>query len=210
MKKIRLLGAVWACVLAFIATNVNSALIVDTGPAPVGSSSWTLSPGQYLAAEFSINSKATITDIEGWMRNTVQNRKGIIAIYSDRGDVPSTEELFSATFFGNGSSVDSWVGLNGLSWLLDAGTYWVSFESRFGSQELFGTSMPYSSLNPSVNEAFRATDAAGDLYPWQSYDMGIGVRISGDVTAVPIPAAAWLFGTGLVGLLAMARRKRAV
>jgi hypothetical protein len=129
-------------------------------------------------------------------------RSRIIAIYSDGGNVPSSEELFSATFFGNGSSVDSWVGLNGLSWLLDAGTYWVSFESRFGSQELFGTSMPYSSLDPSENEAFRSTDAAGDLYPWQSYDMGIGVRINADVSAVPIPAAAWLFGSGLIGLSA--------
>ena len=28
--------------------------------------------------------------------------------------------------------------------------------------------------------------------------------------AVPVPAAAWLFGSGLIGLLGMARRKRAV
>jgi hypothetical protein len=30
---------------------------------------------------------------------------------------------------------------------------------------------------------------------------------SGDVSAVPVPAAAWLFGSGLIGLIGLARRK---
>lgn len=32
---------------------------------------------------------------------------------------------------------------------------------------------------------------------------------SGDVSAVPIPAAVWLFGSGLIGLVGFARRKKA-
>jgi hypothetical protein len=32
---------------------------------------------------------------------------------------------------------------------------------------------------------------------------------SGDVSAVPVPAAAWLFGSGLMGLIGVARRKKA-
>lgn len=32
---------------------------------------------------------------------------------------------------------------------------------------------------------------------------------SGDVSAVPVPAAVWLFGSGLLGLVGMARRKKA-
>ena len=31
---------------------------------------------------------------------------------------------------------------------------------------------------------------------------------SGDVSAVPVPAAVWLFGSGLIGLVGLARRKR--
>ena len=38
-----------------------------------------------------------------------------------------------------------------------------------------------------------------EIYAW-------AVR-SGDVAAVPIPAAAWLFGSGLLGLIGVARRK---
>lgn len=30
----------------------------------------------------------------------------------------------------------------------------------------------------------------------------------GDVSTVPVPAAVWLFGSGLIGLLGLARRKR--
>ena len=32
---------------------------------------------------------------------------------------------------------------------------------------------------------------------------------SGDVSAVPVPAAVWLFGSGLIGLIGVARRKKA-
>jgi len=32
---------------------------------------------------------------------------------------------------------------------------------------------------------------------------------SGDVSAVPVPAAAWLFGSGLIGLVGIAKRKKA-
>ena len=47
----------------------------------------------------------------------------------------------------------------------------------------------------------------------QAYTKGSGffawaVR-PGDVAAVPVPAAAWLFGSGLLGLLGIARRKKA-
>jgi hypothetical protein len=37
---------------------------------------------------------------------------------------------------------------------------------------------------------------------------GWAVR-AGDVSAVPVPAAVWLFGSGLIGLVGIARRKKA-
>ena len=36
------------------------------------------------------------------------------------------------------------------------------------------------------------------------------VTISADVSAVPVPAAVWLFGSGLLGLVGVARRKKAL
>jgi hypothetical protein len=35
-----------------------------------------------------------------------------------------------------------------------------------------------------------------------------GVALVRDISAVPVPAAVWLFGSGLIGLVGLARRKR--
>ncbi len=43
------------------------------------------------------------------------------------------------------------------------------------------------------------TDKEVDLYAWAVH--------SGDVAAIPLPAAAWLFGSALLGLGAVKRRK---
>jgi len=39
--------------------------------------------------------------------------------------------------------------------------------------------------------------------------MWAGAVCSGDVGAAPVPAAVWLFGSGVMGLTGIARRKRA-
>jgi len=51
-----------------------------------------------------------------------------------------------------------------------------------------------------VGEQIRAIKTSG-IYAW-------AVR-SCDVSAVPVPAAVWLFGTGFLGLIGVARRKAA-
>jgi hypothetical protein len=50
-----------------------------------------------------------------------------------------------------------------------------------------------------AGDQFRANEG-NSVYGW-------AVR-SGDVGVVPVPAAVWLFGSGLIGLLGLARRKR--
>ena len=41
--------------------------------------------------------------------------------------------------------------------------------------------------------------------PYQGSKLGMDLRIQ--LTAVPVPAAVWLFGSGLIGLIGLARRK---
>jgi hypothetical protein len=48
-----------------------------------------------------------------------------------------------------------------------------------------------------------AADGCISDYSWDN------VSITADVGAVPIPAAVWLFGSGLIGLIGIARRKKA-
>ena len=62
----------------------------------------------------------------------------------------------------------------------------------------------YWSNDPAAVFDFTGTSgsSAGDnYYVWAIHD--------GDIGAVPVPAAVWLFGSGLIGLIGMARRKKA-
>ena len=69
-------------------------------------------------------------------------------------------------------------------------SYWSGTEYDSSSAWLFGF---YDGLDDFPNKA--------------DVNHGWAVR-AGDVGAVPIPAAVWLFGSGLIGLVGLARRKR--
>ena len=83
------------------------------------------------------------------------------------------------------------------------------------------TPSPFSNVQ-SDDVYWSATEYAPDtngawvfnMYRGDQYDFGKAVNLyawavqSGDVSAVPVPAAVWLFGSGLVGLIGLARRKR--
>ncbi len=180
----------------FFSSNSYAGFIVDTGPGSSSGTNWSLFSSQSLAAEFTVASNTTITDIEGWMANT-NGGTGTIALYSDGGNLPGTE-LFSSGFTSSTLSSAAWSGVSGLSWNVAAGTYWVAFEVRPG--DALEGAMPGASASPLLNEAFNT----GYGTSWSEYDgLDIGVRIS----AVPVPAAVWLFASGLIGLIGVARRK---
>ncbi len=88
---------------------------------------------------------------------------------------------------------------------------------------VLGGSNPFLNIQ-SGSEYWSATEYAPDnSFAW-IFNMGTGsgyqtintksagqfawVVKSGDVSAVPVPAAVWLFGSGLLGLLGIAKRKR--
>ncbi len=69
---------------------------------------------------------------------------------------------------------------------------------------------PSDLLNPLRIASFDSTvgeltfDNDGNLYTIDNVDNLSIIKLS----AVPIPAAIWLFGSGLIGLIGIARRKR--
>jgi hypothetical protein len=74
---------------------------------------------------------------------------------------------------------------------------------------------PYwSSTDPDSSLAWRFNFTGGgqgnvaktltDTYAWAVHDDDFGTAL------VPLPAAAWLFGSGLLGLVGVARRKKAI
>ncbi|MET0081209.1 MAG: VPLPA-CTERM sorting domain-containing protein [Candidatus Thiodiazotropha lotti] len=65
-----------------------------------------------------------------------------------------------------------------------------------------------SPRNFDPTEHYYAFLAGGSLLP-TTIDIQLNLSDGNDVSAVPVPAAVWLFGSGLVGLVSLNRRKRA-
>ena len=82
---------------------------------------------------------------------------------------------------------------------------------------------PFSNVQSGANAYWSATEhALAPLLAWDFYMNGGNQSFadktdnyyawavhSGDVSAVPVPAAVWLFGSGLIGLVSLAKRKKA-
>jgi len=66
-------------------------------------------------------------------------------------------------------------------------------------------------LGPDVSEGISLELVAicGGVAGCQSSFFWDNISITADIAAVPVPAAAWLFGSGLLGLIGVARRKKA-
>ena len=101
------------------------------------------------------------------------------------------------------------------------------FYVDFGNVSLVDNTDPEFLLFSNFQAHFywSATDASPDepTYAW-AFDFGNGSQglggksynylyalavYDGDISAVPLPAAAWLFGTGILTLIGFARRKKA-
>ena len=74
-------------------------------------------------------------------------------------------------------------------------------------QMVYGDCAPTGLMGPMMTGDLCMTGHSVELVGYAG-TMG-GVPLSLEITAVPVPAAVWLFGSGLLGLIGVARRKAA-
>jgi hypothetical protein len=198
---------VLACAAALtVSLPSYASVIVDTGPGKVAyGGGFALQPDQWLANSFTLADSETITGINGWITGNAGTLK--IGLYSAQNGLPGTS-LFSADAKADQYFSGAWVGVSGLAWTLNAGTYFVAFEVP--ANYTFRGAMDDTLPAPTGKEAF--TDELGN---WHSgYTAHIGFQVFGDAagaaasTSVPEPSTPALAGLALVAL-AIASRKRA-
>ena len=190
----------------------QAATIVDTGmPDTRGSNLGFSTSFATEGVQFTTDSVVTITSIQSVFSDAhtfltptdVVMYGGIAANDSSSGtDLPGTMLLESAFTVSQGTTPD-WYGPSGLSWTLDPGTYWATFWLKPASCSNCGVA---SYINPPTSLPSAGGTSAGTGIPhdWAAAADSWGLR----VTAVPVPAAVWLFATGLLGLLGIAGRRK--
>lgn len=176
--------------------------VVDTGPG-ADTGGRTLSSSQYLAGQFTLDAGTEIEALEGWIiYPTIVGDLPVFAVlYGDADGVPDVDdEIYSQLFSVPASGIPfvaGWHGVDGLSLLLDGGTYWLSFEvptATAGSGAMPPTPLQELDLYAIESGAGWIADETSNL----------GIRIRG----TPEPGTVALLASAIPLLAAWGRRRR--
>ena len=187
--------------------------LVNTG-VPNGSTWAFLASYQSAAAEFSLSSAETITQIDGYIadnpfnvgdpppfqNDTFYAVGGTIDVTIVEGSSPSGTAVYSGSFAISANQSAAWLGVSGLDTTLGAGQYWVEFSTADATAAIFG-----NSPHPLPTE-FSSNDS-----PWyvSSDPINIGVQIDGNPATVPeTGSVAGLLWLGIAGLVAFSYRRK--
>jgi hypothetical protein len=203
-KGIALAGALVAASLASAGASAQQ-YVLDTGTPTNFTGPSLVDANDTYAAEFSSAAGQTITNIQEFLIAGLDQVGDTftISVYSDAAGFLGSHGS-SALYTAQGTYTgDGWNGISNLNWTLaTAGNYWVSIEVTGGTDSSVGLYLPQapSGSGSAPAQAFAFNAGSG----WQTGGApSFGVR----VTEAPLPAAAWLLASGILGLFGMGRRK---
>lgn len=214
--RLRLLGAVGALLLVcsipsyaayvetFDADNANFNYGYDTGfNNPQNSAAWVSSGGNpdgYISGNAIDNGTA----------------KGLYAIWtydtSLYGDMNGLTMTIDTKVTGNVTgNAQFYVGRDGSYyidgiWAIGSDTAWATHTTALNTTEF----TPWTGATLSLADVLAAPDDIGIFFGGNLAGGSGSVMVDNFGTVVPVPAAVWLFGSGLLGLVGVARRKKSV
>jgi len=212
-RKTTLLGGALAAVVLLLPGVASATLLLDTGtptgtggPAELGTASWSAAEFAALPGENVLSLSAYLSPGLGASGDTFT-----FAIYSDsvflsaRSSQLPGDVLASATATYEGGTGWTTAGVNWTAPSSADGDFWVAVEVTSGDHTN-GLDLPLESSNktgtaPAINFA---TLSGGKFT--ESGALPIGLEVS-TTPPVPLPPAVYLFGSGLLGLGLLRRRK---
>ena len=223
MKKSRLLGAVCTCVLTFVGATANAALVSRLGGQAVYDTDLDITwiadanlaaSNTFGTAGISPNGPMTWATANTWIGN--MNAANYLGFNDWRLPTTLVPDASCITIISSGfSCTGSEMGH----------LFYTEFGATAGNS-VMSTSNPadlarFTNVQPSLY--WSAEYAPNPVFAWsfnfnngyqgplsKGYDFYVWAVRLGDVgvSTVPIPAAVWLFGSGLMGLLGVARCNR--
>jgi hypothetical protein len=208
MSKSHIIGALSAVVFSFI-SMLSHASLTGILPATAGGTDWQAFYDDQLDISWTANANINgldtwgnqdawvagldINGVTGWRlpNMDVNGDNTAVKCSSDQAACKDNEygHLYfygAGTVFGSGITASS---PGPFSNVLSNAWYWASNRSGVGAKDLF-----------IFTSGTNGGDTAGSWAAWAVHD--------GNVSTVPVPAAVWLFGSGLLGLIGVARRKK--
>jgi hypothetical protein len=215
-RKTTLLGGALAAAVLLLPGVASATFLLDTGnptgtggPAVLNSSSW-------VAAEFSAAAGQEITTVAAYLADGIDQPGTTAApvtftfdIYSSSGFTGRSgsrilETSAVGTFTVNGgwnSAVVDWTPTV-------SGDYWLALQVSPTGQTN-GLDLPLESSNATGTASAIAFARLGSGTS-SEYTLSGALPVGLEVSAVPVPAAVWLLGSGLLGLGLVVRRKPTV
>lgn len=205
-----ILGVFYACMFSLVmVSSVNAAIIFDNGSPTDGPGviAYGASPPQLTADDFVLQPGTTgLGSVHWWGSLNDDANYFTIRIHDDDGGVPS-DVAFTDIFHGPANRQQDTSGLLHRYFFsvsldalvsLDPGvTYWLQI---FNGDTYNGWSWWASDPNSGTHVQ------QGTLGVWGTF-IGDTAFFLTDGATVPLPTAFWLFGSGLIGLIGLARRK---
>ena len=222
-KKLRTVGALLFATSAMLITGLADALVLYESLPRANSNHISRhgTNGPVLADDFISRVGGTVLSVEWWGSRPLSatgTDQWEITFHTDAGGVPaatlpsggiSQHFVNAAGADPDGDGIYHYQALwNPQDMFVAAGVpYWFSVANASGSTWTWAIGLP-----PTVGlEQFDAVVSTGvgpnggpHFGPWNSLEF---TDFAFRINAVPVPAAVWLFGSGLLGLIAVARRK---
>jgi hypothetical protein len=204
--KIKMILSAAMAIAAVLPQVASAGFILDTGtPPPPGLSPPSLDATDWYAAKFTVGAGETITSLSAYLLQGSGEPGNTFTwdLYSASGPFTgANRELPTLSTTGTYHS-NGWNSTT-VDWSVTPGQYWIALQVS-GATETPGLELPTEASTTSGTVPAAAFAYAGTN---GRYAIETNNPFGVEVTAVPLPAAAWLLASGLASLGFGARRRQ--